>query len=244
MSKSRAQKVALTTSILTTFTLTAAGPVFAAPVEASPESGSVVVYWGIDEQGNYFETQPLDGTNPANLGITNADDILPLNEEAEPVVITPEDDITLSGDEAEAYLKSEAETSKTADQTSLHSPATTAAAAALYCERTVTQMKLERGLMKSDAKQTCTGSFTRQWIDASIQREYAWYQVVYSPWRTWTGTISSAKTWNLAQACNIDGTYRQGNYRWNTRGWAQASNGVIVGGNEIWGLPRLLKCGY
>jgi hypothetical protein len=42
--------------------------------------------------------------------------------------------------------------------------------------------------MIGSTMQRCTGSFVNHWIDYRVQREFAWYQVVYLPWLTTQST--------------------------------------------------------
>lgn len=210
--------------------------VMAPPLSRSPacrqgvRNWDCVVYWGIDKSGEYFETLPLDATDPSNLGIESPDEVLPLNEEASPIIISEDGGEVLEGAEAEQHLRSQQQSE--------------VAPLALYCERTVSKMHLGGGHLSAQAIQNCSGAFTNQWIDASIQRAVGWWQVEYSPWRNWSGGSQEMISWNLLQACNIDGTSRYGEYRWNTRGWATHTDGTTVGGNEVWGEATGYNCGY
>lgn len=195
----------------------------------------VVFYWGVDAGGNFFQTEPLDADNPANVNVVDPQHTLPIDASVEPTVTKP-DGTTATGDAARQVLKT--------DSTSESKTVAPAAAGGFVCSPYVSGISKDGNYLTGTAEQTCTGSYLRHWIEVQIQREYAWYQVSYSPWRTWSSTIATSYTWNLLGDCATDGTTRQGNLRWNVRPHGQSTDGTNVTGGAVYGTAKLFNCGW
>lgn len=67
-------KVVLATALALGLANVGISPGFSAspeqPSAGNEEAGSTIVYWGVDSSGNYFETLPASGDDPANVGLT------------------------------------------------------------------------------------------------------------------------------------------------------------------------------
>lgn len=191
-----------------------------------PQDGRII-YWGVDASGTYFETIPLDASNPANVGVKDPQHSLTQNPAAKPTYIRDADSKVLTGDDARAAMKMEA---------------AAAPPGGFVCSRLVSGMTIISRTMTGSTMQQCTGQFINHWIDYQVQREVAWYQVEYLPWTTTISSAATQATWTFNRSCK-SGQTSYGKYRWNTRGWARAINGVVAGGNEVWGTPQAGTCG-
>lgn len=70
-------------------------------------AADLILYWGVDGSGNYFETLPVDASNPANVGVRDPQHSLPQNTAAKPMFIRDSDSKVLTGDDARAAMKQE-----------------------------------------------------------------------------------------------------------------------------------------
>lgn len=187
--------------------------------------GGVVVYWGVSETGKYFETIPLDGSNPANRGIARPDLQLPLNAEARGVITPAKNGSSVQSDRAQT-------------STAAASPA---AGGGLYCERYVSDTTYgASNSLYADVDQRCSGSFVNHWVSAKFERS-SW-----SGWRDYTVWANSSSTsqprmvWTFSIGCGAGGTY---DYRLNTRGYARSTDGTTVSGGEVYGGSYRRGCG-
>ncbi|GGM83595.1 hypothetical protein GCM10012275_62750 [Longimycelium tulufanense] len=183
-----------------------------------------MVYWGLTDSGEYFETVPLDASNPANRGVENPHERFALNPNAEGFVIRPGHDVTRPE--------------------RLTTAATVKALPALYCERYVSGTTLSGNHLQADVDQRCKGAFVNHWIDHQLQHD-SWID-----WRDYTTLATSSSTssyryvWRYAAQCGFGGDpHGWYNYRMNTRGWARHVDENIVGGNWVHGGTGRFACG-
>lgn len=173
---------------------------------AAMGENAVIVYWGIDADGNYFETMPLDADNPANLGVTNAQDTRPLNEAAQPVVVLPGSTRQLTGDRARTALVQAAANGQLTGAPSTQSVDAQGAVVAaadppLYCARWVGTISKIGAYLTFNVGQSCTGGYLNHWVDWQIKRKSGFWWAIYWPWTASSSKTVSTYTWGFQVTC-------------------------------------------
>lgn len=186
------------------------------PATGAVPHSAVVVYWGFNATGEFFQTLPLDASVPANRGVQNADQVLPLDAAAKPIFISKDGQITTQS---------------------------AAAQQPLYCERYVSAISLSAGDLLADADQRCTGAFVNHWMDYRFERSSWRGWLGYTNWQTSSSTSSYRNVWRFAIDCGAPEDTGIYDYRLNTRGYARHIDGTVVGGGEVYGQQGRYACG-
>lgn len=186
------------------------------PTSEAVLDNTFVVYWGFNTNGEYFQTLPLDASVPANRGVQNADQVLPLDGTAKPIFINKDGQATTQSATAQASL---------------------------YCERYVSAISLSAGDLLADADQRCTGAFVNHWVDHRFERSSWRGWLGYTDWQTSSSTSSPRHVWRFAVDCGEPEDTGIYDYRLNTRGWARHVDGTIVGGGKVYGQQGRYACG-
>lgn len=188
---------------------------------ANDEHGfdTAIIYFGLSEDGRYFETVPLDGSKSENNRATDPHKRFPINRKASATVV----ENGVARQQPSEPLQPES-----------HLP--------LYCERRVHSMYFT-GRLEGSVEQWCSGDFLAHWIDEQVQRSsWSGYRS-YTNLHSRSATSTGYRRWFISEPCGSDGTFGTYNYRTNTRGWARLHDGRIVGGNYIYGGYTRQPCG-
>jgi hypothetical protein len=188
-------------------------------VAASPDgevpADSVVVYWGFNDKGEFFQTVPLDASVATNRGVQDPDRVLPLDKEAKPTYTTADG----------------------------KRPAQPVGIRSLYCERFISPISLSAGDLKANADQRCQGQFVNHWVEYRFERDSWRGWLGYTDWANSSSTSQPRYVWSFAVDCGAPGDTGTYNYRLNTKGHARHVNGTIVSGSPVWGGQGRYACG-
>ncbi|GAA3671644.1 hypothetical protein GCM10022267_68040 [Lentzea roselyniae] len=175
----------------------------------------VVVYWGFTDEGKFFQTQSLDASVPAHRGVKDPAKVLPLDNTATPTYV--------NGDGTQATQGPTIQS--------------------LYCERYISAIRLSAGRLSADADQRCTGSFLQHWVNYRFERDSWRGWLGYTDWANSSATRNYRWVWTFDVDCGEPEDTGIYNYRLNTRGYAQHTNGTVVAGSPVWGESGRYGCG-